>query len=402
MSQAVASTSFAYRAQTPNGQSVSGTIDAASIADAGQRLDAMGLRLIELESASRPQRTRPLRGEDFLAFNEQLAQLAGAGLPVEQGLRLMAASMGRGAMPATLRAVTNDLESGLSLPQAIDKHRKQFPPLYARLVDAGIRAGNLSAILLNLGRHLTLVQRLRATLWRALSYPLIVMILFVGIVIFVAAELGPQMRAMYAGMHMKLPPMTQAALDGLTVLAFWPVWVTGAIGVCVVVGLLLRSRRSEHGRAIDERVLLSLPMVGIAFERSLLARWCDAAALAVQAGLDLPAAIGLADDAVASPGLSADGAAMRSALSAGQALHDAPRGRIVPPTVVAAIELASARGDLPAALSSLAQMYHLQAQRRLSTIAMVLPTVALIVLGVSVGLLAVALFAPMLALLQMI
>jgi type II secretory pathway component PulF len=401
MSQAVASTSFAYRAQTPNGQSVSGTIDAASIADAGQRLDAMGLRLIELESASRPQRARPLRGEDFLAFNEQLAQLAGAGLPVEQGLRLMAASMGRGAMPATLRAVTNDLESGLSLPEAIDKHRKQFPPLYARLVDAGIRAGNLSAILLNLGRHLTLVQRLRATLWRALSYPLIVMILFVGILIFVATELGPQMRAMYVRSHIALPAASRVALDALAIVGFWPLWATVGIGLAIVVALLLWSRRTPRSRLIGERFLLALPMVGIAFKRSLLARWCDAAALAVQAGLDIPGAIALADDAVASPALSADGAAMVSALSAGRAIHDAPPGRIVPPTVVAAIELASARGDLPAALTSLAQMYQQQAERQLSSIATIVPTIALIGLGVVIGFLALAMFAPMLQLLFM-
>jgi type II secretory pathway component PulF len=89
---------FAYRAQTRDGQEISGTIDAADEADAQRRLQSLFLQNIQIRAASTSSRPGALRGEDFLVFNQQLAQLTGAGLPVEQGLRLVAREMRRGSM----------------------------------------------------------------------------------------------------------------------------------------------------------------------------------------------------------------------------------------------------------------------------------------------------------------
>ena len=73
-----------------------------------------------------------------MVFNQQLAQLAGAGLPVEQGLRLVAQEMRRGSMRRTIDLVAAELESGKTLPEAVAAHRDKFPPLYSELIDAGI------------------------------------------------------------------------------------------------------------------------------------------------------------------------------------------------------------------------------------------------------------------------
>src|SRR2546430_19530 len=79
---------FAYRAQTPAGEPLSGTIDAASVDEAGRRLEGLRLHVLQLDPVRpAPPRPKPLRGDDFLAFNTQLAHLTTAGLPVEQGLR---------------------------------------------------------------------------------------------------------------------------------------------------------------------------------------------------------------------------------------------------------------------------------------------------------------------------
>ncbi len=77
-------------------------------------------------------------------------------MPVEQGLRLIAQDMRSGRLSATVRTIVAELESGRTLSEAFDRHRAQFPPLYARLVEAGIKSNNLSGILFNLGEHLEL------------------------------------------------------------------------------------------------------------------------------------------------------------------------------------------------------------------------------------------------------
>src|SRR5262245_14562380 len=104
---------FAYIAQTFDGQSMSGTIDASSLDDAANRLSNLRLRVIHLDPAQRPARARPLVGEDFAAFNQQLAHLSAAGLPIEQGLRLIAEDLRHGGLAQSVRNVSAELERGV-------------------------------------------------------------------------------------------------------------------------------------------------------------------------------------------------------------------------------------------------------------------------------------------------
>src|SRR5688500_5693996 len=96
--------SFAYQAQTVEGQSVAGTIDAPGIEHAQRLLANLRLRVLRIEPAdgTRQPRTKALNGEDFLAFNQQLTHLTSAGLPVEHGLRLIAQDMRTGRLRATV------------------------------------------------------------------------------------------------------------------------------------------------------------------------------------------------------------------------------------------------------------------------------------------------------------
>src|SRR5436305_728989 len=184
---------FSYQAQTDEGLRLSGTIDAGDAESAMERLQALRLRVVELSPAA-PVRGKAIRGDAFLAFNQQLAQLTAAGLPVEQGLRLIAADVRSGRLARTIRQVAEELERGVPLA--------------------------------------------------------------------------------------------------------WQV---------------LRSTGREGG--IVERLVMPLPLVGPVLRFALVARWCDAARLAVSAGLDLPAAIEMAADATGSKGLAEDGREMISLLS---------------------------------------------------------------------------------------
>ena len=200
---------FAYIAQTFDGRSMSGTIDAVNVDDAAKRLSDLRLRVIHLDPTQRPARAKPLSGEDFAAFNQQLAHLSAAGLPIEQGLRLIAEDLRHGGLARSVRDVSAELERGASLGEAFTRHEKQFPPLYGALVDAGVRAGNLPAVLLNLGRHLELVARLRAAVWRAFAYPLTVLCGLLIVLIFLGRFVLPQFQEMYRKWYIELPAITK-------------------------------------------------------------------------------------------------------------------------------------------------------------------------------------------------
>jgi type IV pilus assembly protein PilC len=396
---------FAYSAQTRDGQSITGTIDAADLAEANRRLVSLQLSTVRLEPMAAPPPPRPLRGDDFFAFNQQLAQLTSAGLPLEQGIRLLAAELPHGSMKRTLDLVAADLESGKSLPQAIEAHRAQFPPLYANLVEAGIRGGNLPRILLNLGRHLALVRRLEAMLWRTFSYPILVLVAGTALLCFMLMRIFPQLRDTFKTFGVfgaDIAPITQLAMDASDFITHGGVWIVLGVLVVLVLAIWVLLWMTGRDRAMAERIILPLPLIGGVFRRNLISRWCDAVGLGVESGMDLPGAIDMAGDAIGSPGLRDDGRAMINAISAGRRITDAPTGRVLPKLVLAGIDLAVSRNDLPQGLGSLSRLYEEQAELHLGFVQAILTPIMTITMGIMVALLMLAMVAPLIALIEAI
>ena len=387
----------------------------------------MGLRALEMAPADDPAVTHrgggggggALRGEDFLTFNQQLAHLTRAGLPVEHGLRLIAQDMRRGRLATTVKRVADELERGTPLPQAFDRYRKQFPPLYARLVDAGIRSNNLSGMLLNLGRHVEMTQRLRAALWRASAYPLMVLLALLAILLVISLFVLPQIASLYENLvqqrilgigrarwggppqDLSLPAITRMLISVGDVLpTILIVLAALLIAIPLLIGLL---RHTRLGRGLSDALLLPLPLIGPVLKRNLVARWVDALRIGVVAGMDLPGAIEVANDAVASPRLRRDGNVLLGVLQSGGALTAPPQPLwLLPPAVAAAIERASHTGDLPGTLEVLTQMYQQQAEMRLRMVPLVVTPVLLLIVAASIGFVMAALLLPIFRLIQAI
>ena len=396
----MATSAFAYEAQTQSGQSLTGTIEAASAAAALQQLTGLGLRVLTVaaaEPASAKMR-RTLGTEDFLLFNQQLAHLTAAGLPVEYGLRLIAADVQRGKMAAAANDVAADLERGLPLGEAFALHAHRFPALYSRIVEAGVQAGNLPGLLFNLGRHLELVARLRKNLWRILAYPCVVFTALLGVVLIMSVYVLPQFREIFKDFRTTLPMLTELLL---MLGQYMPAIILGMFILLLLVlatwVVLVVSRKTA---LFVDWFILPMPLIGRVIRLSLLARWCDALKLGVESGIDLPKAFGLAGDAVGSPRLAAEGSELAAAMSQGQSLLDPRRMRLIPPAVPAAIELGSRTGDLPSTLGTLALMYEQQAEHRLRFLPTILTPIFLIILSVTVGITVLAMFLPLVKLIQ--
>jgi type IV pilus assembly protein PilC len=311
------------------------------------------------------------------------------------------------------------LERGTPLPQAFEKFRRQFPPLYARLIDAGIRSNNLSGMLLNLGRHVEMVQRLRASLWRASAYPLMVMLALIGILLVLTSFVLPQIASMYENLGRQrvlfqtrprwgqpppdttLPWITTALIESGRVLP--AVLIVLAVVLLAVPLLIALSRHTRFGRGLADALLLPMPLIGPVMKRNLVARWVDALRIGIVAGMDLPGAIAVANDAVASPRLRRDGEALLDALESGSAITQPPQPLwLLPPAVAAAIERASQTGDLPGTLEVLAQMYQQQAEMRLRLVPLVVTPVLLLIVAASIGFVMAALLLPIFRLIQAI
>lgn len=413
---------FAYAAQTFDGRPMSGTVDAPHLDAAMLQLQSIGLRVTQMEPVNKPAPSKkPLGTDDFLAFNDQLAHMAAAGMPIEQGLRLMAADLKHGRLADTIRAIAMELENGVALPDAVAKYQQQFPPLYARLIEAGSRTGDLSAMLLSLGKHEETVQRLRASLWRAVAYPLMVTIALAIVLLLMSWIIFPMFETTFSGFGfgrtrlpalwysrtrqspepeiLPMPPITRA----LFYFSYVVPWFVGILLVLIAIWPLIWSamRRAGADGRFTDAVLFRLPLFGKALRLSLLARWCDALRLGVVAGLDLPAATRLAGDTVRSPALRRDSEQLVAAMERGQSLEAVGESTTILPKIVPPmIELASRSSDLPAALQTLATLYQQQADVRVRTIPMVLTPILMTIVALFIGFVLAGLLMPMLKLVQ--
>lgn len=390
---------FEYTAQCKSGAAISGSLEAEDGEAAAKSLQVMGLCNIALRPADRPPLRRALSHDDFVFFNEQLASLADAGMCLDEGLRQLGRDTHSRRLRRVLEAVADDVRGGRPLDQAIKRHSPQLPALYSSVVRAGIQTGRLSGTLLNLSHHLRLVSETRRLLVEALMYPAIVLVLAFGVFCGVLLFVVPQFVEVFVDFGVRLPALTTAMILLSQRLPF--LLVVGGLLVAVVATLLLGSRFFEHGRALRERLILALPIMGSMIRHSLGARFLRALAFAVDGGMPLPEALRLSAGATGSPGLLRDVENAACRIERGDRVDEACRESRLVPALFG--YFASVNRDGPTLRDGLIQLSKSYESRALgiqSSLRSWVAPLAVFCVGSIIGVLIIALFMPMVQLIQ--
>ncbi|MHC4696771.1 MAG: type II secretion system F family protein [Planctomycetota bacterium] len=392
---------FEYTAQCEGGAAISGTLEATGSAEATKQLSSMGLRNIDLRQARRSTAQRPLGSDDFIFFNEQLASLANTGICLDAGLRQLGKDIRSRRLRNVLDTVAADIERGQPLDQALEKRAPQMPALYARVIRAGVASGQLPATLLNLSHHLRLVAETRRLVVEALTYPATVLVLAFGVLCAVLVMVVPQFSEAFGELDVQLPSVTLAMIALARVL---PELLLG-LGIIILglVTLFLVSQLSPTYRSARERVILAVPVFGSLICDSLRTRFLRAMAFGVDSGISLPEALRLSAGATASPAMSRDADRVASRVEQGASVYKACQGtRLIPAMFGYVVDVSSDGGNLRDALIQLSKAYESRAVHRQSLLRGWLAPLAVIGVGVVIGFLIVALFMPMMSLMQSI
>ena len=374
---------FQYNALTVDGRLMKGTIEAGSNEEANELLRQMQLVVNSIEKAKIEQPRTSIGRNEFLLFNQQLASITKAGIPLEKGLRELAHDVTSHSMRKLINDIAGDLEAGVSIEQAFEKRQKRFPPLYGRILKAGVETGRLSEMLTSLNRHLEMANQTRRIIFEAMSYPTVILILasiiVTGIFVFVIPQFDATLREMFGSGQ--LPAITRAFLVMSRHVASF--WITVGILITVIVILFSLLSTFPGGRRFKESLLLSLPVLGKVYHSSMLSRMSEAMAIMVAAGCDMPETIRLSTGATGSETLISEGEAIASQIEHGTNIMEAGQFcRMIPKLFLYSIQLGTQRNELQDNLYSLGQMYTEQAghgQSRLQ--AVLLPTMIIFVGG---------------------
>ncbi len=392
---------FQYNALTSAGRLMKGTIEAGSHDEAKELLRQMQLEINSIDQA-RPEKLKTAIGRnEFLLFNQQLASIVKSGIPLEKGLRELSHDVSSHSMQKLINDIADELEAGTKIDEAFEKRQKHFPPLYGRILKAGVETGRLSEMLISLNRHLEMANQTRRIIFEAISYPAVIFTLAAVIITCIFMFVIPQFAEVIGEMTegFRLPGITRAFLSMAQNVV--PFWITVVIIIAVILILFKQLSLYPAGRRFRESFIFSIPVIGRVYHSSMLSRMAEAMAILIAAGCDMPEALRLSSGATGSDILINESEAIAKQVEQGTNILEAGQFcRMIPRLFFYSIQLGSQRNELQDNLYSLGQMYTEQAGYGQSRLQAVLLPVMLIFVGFFIMMAIVAMFSPMVSVIQ--
>lgn len=390
---------FDYTGQLQSGATFRGTCEAQSREHAEATLRDMGVRVTSLRSTASLGYQAPLSLDDFLFFNEQVAAMTRAGVPLGEGLRGLAADTPSRKLKRVLLELADALESGTPLPDAIERIQSRFPTDYAGVVRAGLQTGDLGASLYGLTAHLRLKGHIRRALGEVMLYPLVILLFTFGLLTFMMRAIVPEVERTINDFGVaQVPRLSELIFDAAHA---WPT-VELAVLAAVAGGLALALLLALPPlRGVREAMIRAVPGVSRVYWSSVLARFTHTSALAAFAGVPLPLLVETAGLASGSPALRRAMKTVRARLESGESLEAAVHAaRDVPALWSCVVTTAGPRGELPAALAELARNYEARARQSASTVRVVLGPMLLLIVGATLGALVIGMLLPLVSLIR--
>ena len=211
-----------------------------------------------------------VKSKHLTAFTRQLSILQDAGLPILRSLRILEGQCKAGRLKNSLMDVCEEIEGGATLSEAMSKSPKTFNRLYVNMIKAGEAGGALEVILQRLADFMERSESLKRKVRGAMVYPVIVIMVAVGILTFIILKIVPTFEEMFTEFGLKLPAMTQLLIAISTGIAtYWYLIPAIPIGIFLFIKLV---RKFRHGRMGWDMFILKMPVFGLLFEKNILAR----------------------------------------------------------------------------------------------------------------------------------
>jgi len=391
---------FAYSASDAAEQILKGTLIADSPAEGRERLRAQGLRLLDFGEAgpSRtirlPGRTARRRPEEIAELARSLALLLRVGTPAAEALEVLSRGK-KGTLQNVLQDLRDRLGSGVSLSDAMARHPRWFDTLFLSAVRTGEITGHLEESLGELSLHLRAHQALHRQLVAALTYPLIVLSLGIGVVIFLMTLVIPQLLEVLVAAGRPLPASTRF-LKSLSDLLIhrWPLLLASLTGAAVLVAFLVRTPR---GRRTIERLLLALPIAGSLLQKSVVARFAQQMALLLRTGIPFVEAVATVASLARWRTLQEELRWMVAAVESGRDIAPCMAGsRVFPPVAAHLVAVGQNSGELPTMLTELRNRYDTELQIAIGRFAAALEPLLVVLLAAGVGFVVFACLMPIL------
>jgi type IV pilus assembly protein PilC len=392
---------FRCRLASPNGEIVEGVYVADSEARLRHELEEKGLFVLSLQpkhaiagvSLQLPQR-KGVNTREFLVFNQELATLLKAGMPLVQSLDLLKRRVTSPSFRRVLDDVHEKVRSGTALSDAFDAHRDLFPSVYTASLLAGERSGNLDAMLRRYVEYTKIVATVKRKTVSALVYPAILISLALVMVSFIVLKVVPAFQDFYASFGAQLPLSTRAIVALSEFLRAQFLLVIGAL-IAAVIAVIGWVRRPGQKARFDH-LLLGLPMLGQVARKFATSQMARTLATLLGGGLPLVNALDIAAKSVGNQYMASQLDIVSARVREGESFAAALEARhAFPEVAVKMAEVGESTGALQEMLNTVADFYDEEIATAMDRFVTLVEPVLLIIMGLVIAGLVLALYMPL-------
>ena len=423
---------FQYEAMDNTGLEVKDTIDAASEQEAQSKIREKGFFVTKIAEKGRAKKTKEtgktkggaktqvdgkkkpppkkkkgaggfsiggVSGKKLCTFTRQLSTLQDAGLPILRSLRILEGQLKPGPLKGSLVGVIDDIESGSTLSEAMSKQPKAFDNLYVNMVKAGEAGGALEVILQRLAEFKERSESLKRKVKGAMIYPCAVITVATLIVGFIMYYIIPKFKKIFDDFGTELPGITVVLIQcSDSVVNYWYLGPVIPFALWLMIKII---KKNKTGAYIVDWISLKIPLLGLIFRKSIIARTCRTLGTLVASGVPILEALAITRDTAGNAVFYKAYEHIIAAIREGESMAVPLREtRTVDEIVVNMVDVGEETGALDTMLYKVSDVFDEEVGVLVEGLVNLLEPLMVVILGLIVGFIVIALFMPLIKLLN--
>lgn len=339
----------------------------------------------------------PVKNEQFVVFCRQFATMIRAGISIVDATEVLAAQSESKPLAKTLHEVNAELRKGNTFSGAISAYPRIFPPIFVHMIQAGEESGSMEDTLERLAVYFERAHYTREKVKSAMTYPAIVSVMAVFVVIFLLKFIIPRFQTMFLQLGGELPAITRFTLSlSRSIENHWYIWLLAIIWLIAVIYLLLRW---ERGAYAWDYIKLKLPVFGLLQRKSAIAQLTRTLSSLYASAVPVLQSLAIVEKIVGNKVIGATIRECQTSLRQGRPLSEPFRQSwIFPPLVTQMIVVGEETGSLDEMLGKIADFYEVDVENSVDKLKQLIEPIMIVLLAGVVGFIMASIMIPMLSL----
>jgi type IV pilus assembly protein PilC len=342
-----------------------------------------------------------VKSKQLMTFTRQLATLIDAGLPLLRGLQIIVRQERNPLLKRTTQQIAESIESGGTFAEALASHPKIFNKLYVNMVRAGEIGGVLDTVLMRLAEFMEKAQRIKSKVTGAMVYPVVVLIMAVGILLFLMTFIVPRFADIFKDLleGAQLPTLTMVVMKVSDALTKQLPYV--AIGVVVLVVGIRMLAKTAIGRLALDKFKLKMPIFGPLIQKTAISRFSRTLGTLMSSGVPVLQALSIVKETSGNEALGRAIQVVHDSVKEGENMAPPIEStKMFPPMVTGMVEVGEETGKLPEMLMKIADSYDDDVDATVQGLTSIIEPLLIIFLALIVGTIVIALFLPLIEIIK--